>query len=233
MSNEFNYLQMEAYDETTKTWKIQFVRKPHHHNQTQYIEKNKRSQAELKVLTTLALSGMCYGAVLGTFFFPGLGSMMGMLLGLGIGAGVAFAGIILRSILPRDVEKGAEKALFNSAMIFAILGALVGTIFLPGFGTLMGMGCGAGAGLIGMAVIYAAEWLVIGVTNALSTAFRWVFGGQEAALDSPLASEAPDLSNPPPRELPKLSTASTSGNEPQLQSEVTEHLQNPSPNSNL
>ncbi|WP_419420547.1 hypothetical protein ACNVED_04390 [Legionella sp. D16C41] len=94
--------------------------------------------------------GIGLGALIGTFIFPGVGTVIGIALGAGLGAGLGFITSGLGNLVTSKTKVGAAAAtgltLLGSAGLGATIGAIIGTFIFPGVGTLIGLGLGAGLG---------------------------------------------------------------------------------------
>lgn len=92
--------------------------------------------------------GFAGGLVLGTFMFPGVGTLLGGLLGASFGLGLHLTGIGFFELGAEFIQVATSYILWSVglAMAGASLGALIGSL-LPGVGTVVGAILGASLGL--------------------------------------------------------------------------------------
>jgi hypothetical protein len=119
--------------------------------------------------TGATITGAGLGALLGSLFFPGVGTIMGAIIGAAIGTGIgAGLGLSVAGILAifNKYEFGGTLLLATgSAGVGAGIGAILGTIIpLPGIGTAIGAGIGAavGFGVVAIPALFTALCIKIG-----------------------------------------------------------------------
>ncbi|MBA2657212.1 MAG: hypothetical protein H0U70_09585 [Tatlockia sp.] len=101
----------------------------------------------LRLITPLIYAGICtiLGAILGTFVFPGLGTLAGASIGGCFGAGSGLFIVGLNLSVNSKIVKGALSSVIGAMIAGAAAGALVGTV-VPGLGNIIGTLIGATLG---------------------------------------------------------------------------------------
>ena len=105
------------------------------------------------------------GAVIGSIFIPGVGTIIGGIIGGGGAAALGLSGVGLYELYKKNSGIGTGLTVTGSAGVGAAVGAILGSFIpIPGVGTLAGMVIGAGVGfavgiVIGAGIATFGKWL--------------------------------------------------------------------------